>query len=543
MTRKPEQSQLKRKINELEKAAAEQALAEDALRESEKRYRAVVEDMPAMICRFLPDGTLTFVNSAFCTFYAQYSVDLIGQNFFDLFPSEARDKVKDHFRPLDKATPMVVVEHRNVGQNGTLSWQEWTNRALFDENDQLVEYQSIGRDITEQKLAQDESTKLERQIRQAQKIEAIGTLADGIAHDFNNILSAVIGHCELSGLYLPKNSPAKKNLTKILDAACRARDLVHLIELISIENEPQQKPVHLHQVIEDVLNFIQASLPTTITIEQQLIGKSDTVLCDPTQIHQVLTNLCTNAYHSMRETGGTLSVTLKAVELDSDDTAQYPELEPGVYNRITVSDTGLGMDETTLERIFDPYFTTKEQHIGTGLGLAVTRSIVKKYAGVILVSSELGKGTTFTVFLPRQVDSAIDETDKTNPMPSGQGRILFIDDEQALVDLGSEMLKNLGYHTECFTDPLQAQEIFNRQPNYYDLVITDMTMPQMTGAQLSKNLLKIRKEIPIILCTGFSERISDDRAKKIGIKALEMKPLQMHELAATIRMVLDGAIP
>jgi len=543
MTREPDQSHLKKKIKELEKAAAEQALAEEALRESEKRYRAVVEDMPAMICRFLPDGTLTFVNSAFCTFYAQYNEDLIGQNFFDLFPSDTRDKVKDNFRPLDKATPMVVVEHRNVGQNGTLSWQEWTNRALFDENHRLVEYQSIGRDITEQKLAQDERAKLERQIRQAQKIEAVGTLADGIAHDFNNILSAVIGHCELSGLYLPKGSPANKNLTKILDAAYRARDLVHLIELISIENEPQQKPVHLHQVIKDVLELIQASLPATIKIEHQLISESDTVLGDPSQIHQVLTNLCTNAHHSMRENGGTLSVTLKAVELDSNDTAQHPELEPSVYTRITVSDTGLGMDETTLERIFDPYFTTKEQHIGTGLGLAVARSIVKKYAGIILVSSEVGKGTTFTVFLPRQIDSATVESDETNPMSSGQGRILFVDDEQALVDLGSEMLKNLGYHAESFTNPIQAQEIFSRQPDHYDLVITDMTMPQMTGTQLSKNLLKIRKEIPIILCTGFSERISDDRAKMIGIKALEMKPLQMHELAATIRKVLDGAIP
>lgn len=540
MTREPQWSNLEKKIKELEKAAAEQALAEEALRESEKRYRAVVEDMPAMVSRFLPDGTLTFVNSAFCTFYTQYNEDLIGQNFFDLFPSEARDKVKNHFRPLDKATPMVVVEHRNVGQNGALTWQEWTNRALFDENGQLVEYQSIGRDITEQKLAQDERAKLERQIRQAQKIEAVGTLADGIAHDFNNILSAVIGHCELSGLYLPKGSPAKKNLKIILDAAYRARDLVHLIELISIDNEPQQKPLHIHLVVKEVLKLVRASLPATIKIEQQLISESDTVLCDPAQIHQVLMNLCTNAHHSMRETGGTLSVTLKAVELDTEDAAQHPELEPGVYTRITVGDSGLGMDETTLERIFDPYFTTKEQHIGTGLGLAVARSIVKKYAGVILVSSELGKGTTFTVFLPRQADSAKDETD---PMPSGQGRILFVDDEQALVDLGSEMLKNLGYHIESFTNPIQAQEIFSRQPDQYDLVITDMTMPRMTGAQLSKNLLKIRKEIPIILLTGFSERISGDRAKKIGIKALEMKPLQMHELAATIRKVLDGAIP
>ena len=363
MTREPENKILKKKIKELENAAAEQALAEDALRDSEKRYRAVVEDMPAMVCRFLPNGTLTFVNSAFCTFYAQYSEELIGQNFFNLFPSESRDKVKDNFRPLDKQTPMVVVEHRNIGQNGTLTWQEWTNRALFDENGHLIEYQSIGRDITEQKLAQDERAKLERQFHQAQKIEAVGTLAEGIAHDFNNILSAVIGHCELSGLYLPKGSPAKKNISKILDAAYRARDLVHLIELISIENEPQQKPVHLQQVIEDVLKMMQASLPTTIKIEHQLISESDTVLCDPTQIHQVLTNLCTNAQHSMRETGGTLSVTLRAVELDSDDTAQHPELEPGMYNRITVSDTGLGMDDATLDRIFDPYFTTKEQHI------------------------------------------------------------------------------------------------------------------------------------------------------------------------------------
>jgi PAS domain S-box-containing protein len=399
-------AELTKKVRELEDALRENALTEEALRESEKRYRAVVEDLPAMICRFLPDGKLTFVNSFFCSYYTKYKEDLLNHNFFELFPTETRDKVKAHFDALNQQAPMQIYEYRLEDAEGRVYWEEWTNRALYDEQGHLMEYQSIGRDITDQKLAQDETAKLERQIQQAQKVEAVATLASGIAHDFNNILSAVIGHSELSMLYLSEDSQVRQNIKKILDAAYRARDLVHLIQLISLESEPKQKPVQVHLVIKQALKFSRASLPATIEIDQSIASESGMVLCDPAQMHQVVMNLCNNAGQSMLDSGGTLTVELEPVDLNKKAAAKYPELEPGPYLRLTVGDTGRGMDKKTLERIFDPYFTTKEKDMGTGLGLAVVRGIIRKYGGAISVTSTLGKGTTFTVLLPRLVDSA-----------------------------------------------------------------------------------------------------------------------------------------
>jgi PAS domain S-box-containing protein len=395
-----------KKIQKLQAVTRNNAQADEALRESEKRYRAVVEDLPAMICRFLPDGTLTFVNSFFCAHYLKYKEELIGHNFFELFPDETREKVKRHFEALSPAAPMQVYEYRLKNRDGRDVWEEWTNRALFDDRADLVEYQSIGRDITEQKQAQDERARLERQIQQAQKIEAVATLASGIAHDFNNILSAVIGHSELSLLYLSEDSPVRQNITKILDAAYRARDLVHLIQLISLESEPKQKPVQLHQVVLEALKLLRASLPTSVEIVQTVTTHSDLVLCDASQMHQVVVNLCTNAGHSIPDSGGTLTVLLEPVELDKKAAAGYTELEAGSYVKLTVRDTGRGIDKKTLNRIFDPYFTTKEKNMGTGLGLAVVRGIVRKYGGSIDVSSKIGHGTVFTVLLPRILDAA-----------------------------------------------------------------------------------------------------------------------------------------
>jgi PAS domain S-box-containing protein len=539
MSQEPTYEDLIQKIKDLKKAIDERKQAGKAMRESEKRYRAVVEDMPAMICRFLSNGTITFVNSFFCSFFMKYEEELIGQNFFDFIPEDERQKVENIFRSLDKKTPTAVHEYRVVEQNETSAWQEWTYRALFAEHDQVMEYQAIGRDITEQKTAQDERTRLERQLYQAQKIEAIGTLAGGIAHDFNNILSAVIGHSELALLYLPKQSQAKQNLKKILNSAYRARKLVNLIQTISLESEVEPKPVQIHLIVKEALKLLRASLPATIDIHQNLATESDTVLCDPGHIHQILMNLCTNAHHAMKENGGTLSISLAPEDIDFHKAEKQPDLHPGAYVKLTVSDTGHGVDRSLLERIFDPYFTTKDINMGTGLGLAVVHGIVKSYGGKIQVSSAPGKGTTFAIFFPRIIDDSEEESEEIMDFPEGHERILFVDDEQMLVDLGREMLGKLSYQVESTTSPMRALEIFRRQPNRFDLVITDMTMPQMTGDVLAVKIMQIRPEIPIILCTGYNESITKKKAKELGIKAFEMKPLVMRKLAGTIRNVLD----
>jgi PAS domain S-box-containing protein len=538
----PTYEDLIQKVKDLEKAFDERKHAEDALREGEKRYRAVVEDMPAMICRFMPDGLLTFVNSYYCSFFMKYKEELIGQNFFDFIPEDEKEKVKKIFQSMNRKRPTVVQEYQVVEQDGTKSWQEWTYRALFDEHDQLMEYQAIGRDITEQKVAQDERNKLERQLYQAQKIEAIGTLAGGIAHDFNNILSAVIGHSELAMLYLPKKSKARQNLKKILDSAYRARKLVNLIQTISLEGEAEPKPVQIHLIVNEALKLLRASLPATIDIHQSIAIESDTVLCDPGHIHQVVMNLCANAQYAMRENGGTLSLTLTPQDINSHTAASYPDIHPGPYVKLTVSDTGYGMDRSTIERIFDPYFTTKEIDMGTGLGLAVVHGIVKSYGGKINASSQPGKGTTFEILFPRMVDPIEEESEAFMDLPGGDERILFIDDEEILVDLGCEILKKLGYQVESTTSPDLALEMFRKRPDRFDLVITDMTMPRLTGDELAVKLMQIRPDIPIILCTGYNESISKERAKDLGIQAFEMKPLVIRELATTIRKVI-GSIP
>ena len=413
MSRELDGKEFESRIRELEQAVEDLSKTEKELRESESRYRAVVEDMPAMICRFLPDGTLTFVNSIFCAYFMKYKEELIGQNFFELFSGAQRNAVRDHFKPLGRDLPMAVYEHREETPDGNVLWQEWINRALVDGQSNIVEYQSIGRDITEQKHAQDERAKLERQIQQAQKVEAIGALAGGISHDFNNILSSIIGYSELSMLYLPEDSPTRENIKQILESTRRAKELVNLIELISLESEPVRAPVQLHRVIEEALQILRASMPAAIELDVELASENDTVLCDSSQLLQVVINLCNNAHYSMRDRGGTLTVKTRHIELKGSS----GELESGPYIRLTVEDTGRGMSRRMMERIFDPYFTTKEKNMGTGLGLAVVRGIVKKIGGTIMVHSTPEKGTRFTVLLPRMAGETAVKTDASEFEP------------------------------------------------------------------------------------------------------------------------------
>jgi CheY-like chemotaxis protein len=375
-------------------------------------------------------------------------------------------------------------------------------------------------------------------------MEAIGTLAGGIAHDFNNILSAIMGYTELAVLGVPEKLPAKQNLQEVLKASHRAKDLVRQILTFSRQGEQERKPVLIFPIVKETLKLLRASLPSTIEIRQKIDSETGVIEANLTQIHQVVMNLCTNAAHAMRENGGVLEVSLVNVEMDIDTTAQHPDIHPGPYLRLTVSDTGIGIAPDLVERIFDPYFTTKKVGEGTGLGLAVVHGIVKSHGGIIKVYSELGKGSTFHVYFPL-IDGfqEITETQKVELLPMGDHeRVLFVDDEQALVELGEKMLEHLGYEVTVRTSSIEALELFRNQPDRFDLIITDFTMPNMTGDKLAQEVMRLRPGLPVILCTGFSERISEMKAKALGIQEFVMKPFDLNDLARTIRRALDHKI-
>ena len=516
---------------------------ETAIKESEQRYRAVVEDLPAMVCRFLSDGVLTFVNSAYCQYFEKKKEDLIGRDFFLVLPDEDREKVRHHFTSLNEETPMTTYEHQVIAPDGTIRWQEWTDRALFDERGRLVEYQSIGRDITEAKLAQEEKAKIEKQLQQAHKMEAIGTLAGGIAHDFNNILGAIIGYSDLALKDVAQEDRVHYHLEQILKGGYRARDLVKQILAFSRQTEQEQRPIKMSPLVKEVAKLLRASLPATIEIQTNIGTESDMVLADPTQIHQVIMNLCTNAGHAMRERGGILRLNLLEADLDAHSSLNSPDLREGLYLRLEVSDSGHGMSPEVLKRIFDPYFTTKEISSGTGLGLAVVHGIIKKHRGAITVHSEPGQGTSFYVFLPRAAAPSEQQEEEASSIPGGKERVLFVDDEVDLTNLAREILEFLGYTVITKTNSTAALEAYRADPDGFDIVITDQTMPTLTGLELAKELLGIRPDLPIILCTGFSEQINPEKAQALGISGFLFKPILIPDLAQSIRRALDEKHP
>jgi signal transduction histidine kinase/ActR/RegA family two-component response regulator len=407
-------------------------------------------------------------------------------------------------------------------------------------NELMDKLESCSQELeTDRIRAEDERTRLQAQLIQAQKMEAIGTLAGGIAHDFNNILSAVMGHVEIAQLDLDSQHPVHQHLDQVLKATHRAKDLVRQILTFSRKSEVNKKPLRLKGVIQEALKLLRASLPATIDIRTQLNTDQDIILADQTQIHQVIMNLCANSAYAMSENGGILEISLVPRDLDAKPARQHFGLEAGRYVALRVSDTGLGMTGSVRERIFDPFFTTKDLGQGTGMGLAVVHGIVKSHGGAIAVNSEPGKGTMFEILFPRINGGALTEPCALLSPLRGSERILFVDDEVLLADLGQQMLERLGYRVETTSNPLDALEAFRSQPDLFDLVVTDMTMPKLAGDVLTRRLRSIRPDIPIILCTGYSERINEEKAAALGINALMLKPLSIDELTRTIRRILD----
>lgn len=508
---------------------------EQAIQERQQLAK-ILEQGTEGVLTFDPRGIIRYVNPAFERNSGCPRDNLIGQSLQSLH-REGRNRAfyQAALEALGKGESRT--DHLlNVRRDG--SQYEIIARVtpIFDPAGAITGYAVVVRDVTHEVL-------LERQLRQAQKMEVIATLSGGIAHDFNNILASIITCSELALDDVPLNSPERKLLEVIHRGGQRGRELVRQIRSLSRQNEQEKKPVNMEAVLEECVKLLRPSFPASIEIRCKVLPGLGQVMADPTQMHQVIINLCTNAAHAMAENGGVLEISLANLDLDLRAAATFPELKAGPYLRLTVKDSGQGMPAEVLEHIFDPFFTTKGQGEGTGLGLSVVHGIVKHHSGSIEVSSEAGKGAKFQVYLPRipGLAQALQD-DAPLPVATGGGRILFVDDEEDIVFSGVNMLTRLGYDVVSSRSAREALSLFRRQPEHYDLVITDLTMPQMSGDQLADELVRLRPDIPIILCTGFGpgfrSTLSSLEMRSEGIREVVMKPFDRTDMAAAIRRAL-----
>jgi len=405
-----------------------------------------------------------------------------------------------------------------------------TITPIIDEKGEITHFVSVHRDVTKER-------EIERRIQQNQWLESIGTLAGGIAHDFNNILSPILGYAELCTGLVPPDSKIRDYLDEILHASNRARELIQQILSFSRQSVHERKPINVVPIVKETLKLLRAAIPSTIELRQEIEPVELSVMANPIEIHQVIMNLCTNAYQAMPE-GGVLAVCINTVDVDKGFTRTHPNLSPGKYLKLTISDTGSGIPREIIDKIFEPYFTTKDEGQGTGLGLAVVHGIVTACGGAITVYSEPGEGTEFNLYFPALDVKPEEVSTKAPAVEGGHERVLFIDDEQAIVELGVEILEYYGYTVTSCTHPAKALELLRNDPQAFDLVITDMTMPGMTGDQLAQAILELRPDMPIILCTGFSERINAGKARLPGIKKILKKPFFPNDLARAIFEVL-----
>ena len=510
---------------------SERKHAEEALRESEEKYRTVLEANPDPVVVYDIEGKVTYFNPAFTRVFGWTLAERLG-NKMDIFvPAEAWREAKMMIEKVLAGERFSSIETLRYNKKGETIPVSVSGAIYKDKNGHPIGSVINLRDISHQK-------KLETQLKQAQKMEAIGTLAGGIAHDFNNILSSVIGYTELALDNEKRGSFQYNNLQEVLSAGNRAKDLVKQILTFSRQADQKQKPIQVKPLVKEALRMLRASIPSTVEIEQYV--QSDAlVMGDPTQIHQILMNLCTNAAHAMEDKGGLLTVSLLDAELDSDFISRHPDLKPGPHIKLTVTDTGHGISPDVMEKIFDPFFTTKEKGKGTGLGLSVVHGIVLSHGGDIYLYSEPGKGSTFEVCLP-VIESRFKPKERAErPIPTGNERILYIDDEPVITNLGKRILESLGYGVVARNSSIEALELFKEKKDHFDIVITDMTMPHMTGEKLAEKLMQIRPDIPVILCTGFSFMIDEQKALNMGIRAFISKPMLKQEIAETIRKVLD----
>lgn len=521
--------------NQRERRQAERSLAAQF-----QFLQLLIDTIPSPVFYKDVNGVYLGCNQSLAEFLGKPKEEIIGKTVFDTYPKELAEKYYQMDQEIFQHPGTQIYESVMERADGAIRNFIFSKATFVDFSGKVAGLIGVMTDITARKLAEEAKLRFEAQLRQAQKMEAIGTLAGGIAHDFNNILSAVIGYAEMIQMFHKSEDPeVRRDVEEILRASLRAKDLVQQILTFSRRAEQDRRPIKLPPIIKESLKFLRASLPSTIEIRQFLDPEVGPVLADPTQMQQVVMNLCTNAAHAMQAQGGILEIRLSETVIGKENKKETPRLTSGVYAHMQVKDNGYGIPPDILGRIFDPYFTTKEIGEGTGLGLAVVEGIIRSHRGAITVESEPGTGTVFHVFIPLVERGEITlPTETPTLIPKGQGRVLFVDDESALANLGQEILENLGYEVEALTSSAAALERFRQQPQQYDLAIVDLTMPHMTGVELARELLQIRPGLPVILSSGSAEKIHLEEIREIGIREVIMKPWSVRPLAEAIKKVL-----
>lgn len=503
--------------------------------EDHRRLFTAIESADGSVVITDKNGKIEYVNPAFERITGYASSEVVGKNP-GILKSGNHDAVfyEKLWSTLGRGEVWsgVIVNRR---KDGTPLHEEVTISPVLESSGDVINYVKVSRDVTKE-------LEIKNQLIQSQKMEAIGTLAGGIAHDFNNILFAITGNTELVIQSVPQDSRICSNLQRVLDAANRAGDMVKQILAFSRQDKPERQPLDVSPIIKEGIKFLRASIPATIEIRQFVESRLPKIDGDPTQIHQVLINLCTNAAHAMKGTKGVLTINLKSVHLEEDFRGERLPKNSGDYIYLSVADTGQGMSPEIMDHIFEPYFTTKEKGEGTGFGLSIVHSIVQNHGGFVKVQSEPGRGATFSVYFPVIEGSGqkTTETPKTTSIVGGNEQILLVDDEMILVDVGQSIFESLGYRVVAVTDPVEALRIFKDNPDDFDLIFTDLAMPKMPGDELTKEVRSIRQDIPVIVCSGLTQSLTADRAKELGINAVLNKPLLKKDMAMIVRKALDS---
>lgn len=527
----------------LKKEISDRRAVQETLLESEERFRNICDSAQDAIIMMDHQGKISFWNKAAEQMFQQAAAEVLGKDLHEVvapgqYHAASRTGTQTFIQNGEGFIIGKLLELSGKRKNG----EEFPLELSVSRTNVQGHWHAIGiiRDISERKKSEQEKTRLEAQIVKSQKMESIGNLAGGIAHDFNNILSAIIGNIELSLYEVEPGTGLEESLQEVYTAGKRAKDLVRQILMFARQSDELIKPIQMDGIAKEVLKLLRSSIPASIEIKSN-IHSDALIMGNPTQVHQIFMNLCTNAAHAMEEKGGILEFSLKEVTLTHSLEGKGIDLKPGNYMEIKVSDTGIGIPLDMIDKIFEPYFTTKGVGEGTGMGLALVHGIITSYGGKIKVDSVLGKGTQFTLYLPVIQEDQVQDTEETRELPQGTERILFVDDEVPIATISGRILEHLGYSVITQTNSLEALEVFRENLNKFDLVITDMNMPSMEGDKLAMELIKIRPDIPVILCTGYSKRISEETISEMGIKALALKPVVSADLAEMVRKVLDEA--
>lgn len=491
-------------------------------------FQSILNSIPDGVVVMDPSGKIRQANPALCRMFGYSNEELAG-----LDPSVLYENNCAIFRHDDFPTTWC---RRFVRKDGRVFLGETLNSEIRDDQGGLLGTLELIRDVSERLKVIRQQRQLEEQLRQSQKMAAIGTLAGGIAHDFNNLLAAILGYAELALLKLPPGGALQREIRQILKAGGKASELVNQILAFSRKETTKRIPIQPGVLIKEVIKLLRGTIPSTITIRERIAATDRMILANPTQLHQVVMNLCTNAFHAMEEQGGEMTLSLESVRKPLREKEEERE-----WIRISVADNGCGIEPATLERIFEPYFTTKPSGKGTGMGLAVVHGIVESHGGRIEVKSTVGQGTTVQVYFPVVAGVEAQRPRKEEQsLVGGDESILVVDDEQMVADYLKGFLEQLGYRITICNDGSSALALFEHNPQAFDLVITDQTMPGKTGFEMARNMLALRPDLPIILCSGYSSALSPERVAKAGIREFMMKPVSLHDLAPVIRAVLPN---